>query len=462
MKILLTMNMPYYGDLASNNGALRANRYLAEGLVARGHSVQVVVPAFGATSRLTPVDLSDCLAGAGIAVRTDGSTIRFTINGVAVVATPEVNQLRALLRAQIEAQAPDWVLVSCEDWSQGLLEASLKACPGRVLYLAHSITFLPFGPLAFFPSPHTTRLLEDVAAILACSRYVQSYIHKTSGLDSTVFYWPAYGPGPFPDFAKVNEGFVTLINPCAMKGIGIFLDLARSLPEVAFAAVPTWGTTAADRHALAGEANITVLDPVEDIDLILVRTRILLMPSLWPEGFPLTCIEAMLRGIPVLASTIEGLVEAKLGSGPILPVRPIDCFSHLLDSNQIPIALVPEQDPAPWREALVSLLSDRTLYEKHSRTGREKALQFVAGLGVEPLEEIFVRLAAQRSPVAPVLEAAPTLGKLTPEQQALLMLLLEEATPSFQDMVEPMQMAQLTQATGRPIPCLHLPVESTR
>ena len=48
------------------------------------------------------------------------------------------------------------------------------------------------------------------------------------------------------------------------------------------------------------------------------HTRILLVPSLWGEAFGLVVVEAMLRGIPVLASNVGGLVEAKLGVDYIL------------------------------------------------------------------------------------------------------------------------------------------------
>ena len=58
-------------------------------------------------------------------------------------------------------------------------------------------------------------------------------------------------------------------------------------------------------------ANVTVLETVPGIDEVLSRARLLLMPSLWLEGFGLIAMEAMLRGLPVIASDSGGLVEAK-------------------------------------------------------------------------------------------------------------------------------------------------------
>ena len=43
--------------------------------------------------------------------------------------------------------------------------------------------------------------------------------------------------------------------------------------------------------------NVTVLETVPNIDEVLSRARLLLMPSLWLEGFGLIAMEAMLRGL---------------------------------------------------------------------------------------------------------------------------------------------------------------------
>jgi glycosyltransferase involved in cell wall biosynthesis len=64
------------------------------------------------------------------------------------------------------------------------------------------------------------------------------------------------------------------------------------------------------------------------------------MPSLWQEAFSITVVEAMLRGIPVLASNIGGLPEAKLGTDFLLPVTAIERFTEELDERLIPTPLV--------------------------------------------------------------------------------------------------------------------------
>src|SRR5205085_5252608 len=200
------------------------------------------------------------------------------------------------------------------------------------------------------------------------------------------FHFPIYGGGPFPKYGNFDEGFVMMINPCAMKGISIFLALAKSLPDIRFAAVLTWGTTAEDRLALGQLPNVKLLNPVDDIDEVFAQSRILLMPSLWSEAFGLTAIEAMLRGIPTLASNVGGLPEAKLGVDYVLPVRPIESYRQEFDSRRLPVPIVPEQDVACWLDALQSLVSDRSHYERLSTESRQAAIAHVSGLCVSSAE----------------------------------------------------------------------------
>ena len=108
-------------------------------------------------------------------------------------------------------------------------------------------------------------------------------------------------------------------------------------------AVPTWGATREDRAARARYRNIEVLDPVVDIDEIFRRTRVLLVPSLWAEARSRIVVEAMLRGVPVMAADVGGIAEAKMGVPYLLPVNPIVKYQARLDERMAPVAEVPEQ-----------------------------------------------------------------------------------------------------------------------
>ena len=146
---------------------------------------------------------------------------------------------------------------------------------------------------------------------------------------------------------------------------------------------------------MAQMPNVRLLKPVEDIDEIFAQTRILLTPSLWAEGKARIIVEAMLRGIPVLASNVGGNPEAKLGIDYVLPVRPIERYEEHWDDTGNPsmVPAVPEQDIGPWLDALRELLLDRTRYESLSTASRDAALAYVSSLGIAPLEDFLQGLA---------------------------------------------------------------------
>src|SRR5205814_6456739 len=105
--------------------------------------------------------------------------------------------------------------------------------------------------------------------------------------------------------------------------------------------------------------NVTVLKPVDDINLLLARTRVLLAPSLWAEARSRMVLEAMLRGVPVMGADVGGIPEAKMGVPYLLPVTPIAKYETRLDEQMVPVANVPQQDIEPWRAALGRLLEAR-------------------------------------------------------------------------------------------------------
>ncbi len=180
-------------------------------------------------------------------------------------------------------------------------------------------------------------------------------------------------------------------------------------------------------------------DPTDHIDDIFAHTRVQLVPALGNESFGQIVVEAMLRGIPVLASDVGGLPEAKLGVDYTLPVNPIQQYESTFDERSIPIPIIPDQSGliAIWRETLQSLLADHERYDRLSRASREAALAFVAGLSVVPFETYLEGLEPKAHPIqpAPPQRSAPAvapgdldaqLQHLSPETRTLLALRLSE------------------------------------
>ncbi len=188
--------------------------------------------------------------------------------------------------------------------------------------------------------------------------------------------------------------------------------------------VPGWGTTAGDRRALARLPNVRVLPNARDIDDVLAGTRVLLMPSLWYEGFGLIVMESMLRGIPVVASDSGGLVEAKRGTGlRDSGARPSSATRRCSTSCAMPLPVVPENDAAPWVAALGDCSRIARTYERESAASRAAAPRFVAGLDAADLE----RYLAAWSRARRRRRTAATMESLSPEKRALLLERLRPA-----------------------------------
>ncbi|HLH19727.1 MAG TPA: thioesterase domain-containing protein [Bryobacteraceae bacterium] len=427
MRILLAQNSLYY---PAHGGGDKSNRLLIEALAARGHECRVVarIPVFGA--REQEQYLAE-LAQRGVAAVAESGTVRFDRHGVAVRVVTDAN-LRAAFEAEAAAFRPEIILASTDDPAQLLLEAALRQSEAWVVYLARATLAVPFGPDCAFPSESKTQRLRAAARVVGVSRYVAEYSRRYAGIDAVHVPISLLDPGPWPELGRFENEFVTLANPCAVKGIDIFLALADAFPETAFAAVPTWGTNARDRAALAARPNVRLLDPVDDIDELLRRTRVLLVPSLWAEARSRIVVEAMLRGVPVMAADVGGIPEAKLGVPYLLPVKPIAKYRPEVDEQMVPVAEVPPQDVGPWREALARLLEDRGHYGEIARESRRAALAYAAGLSVEPFEALLEEAKGARvaSAAAPERAGGSGVAALSPEKRRLLALRLRQRAPS--------------------------------
>jgi glycosyltransferase involved in cell wall biosynthesis len=243
-------------------------------------------------------------------------------------------------------------------------------------------------------------MVRQAQAVVAIGHHTAAYINRHSGRPAHVVHPPIYGSEPYAQYGGfhhvgIQQGSILMINPCVVKGISIFLALAEQFPQYSFTALAGWGTTQEDRAALASVSNITVLDSVPNIEDVLSQARLLLMPSLWYEGFGLIAMEAMLRGLPVISSDSGGLVEAKQGTKFVIPVRPIEEYEAVFDENLMPKPVGSEQDSAPWVRALRTLLTNQVVYEEEAARSRAAALQFVRGLNAADFETLLLSLTPQ-------------------------------------------------------------------
>ena len=423
MRILLAHNSLYF---PSHGGGDKSNRLLMAALAERGHDVRVVarVESF---SRSAENNLLAQLEARGVApdARVDG-VVRFRLGRVEVRVVASNPNLRGYFTRAVDEFDPDVILTSTDDPAQILLEPALRAARARVVYLIRATIAAPFGPDSAFRSEAKTRVLRHVDGAVGVSHYVANYVREQGGVDAIHVPISLLEPQAYPDLGGFDNEFVTFVNPCAVKGLTIFTALAKLFPQVKFAAVPTWGSLGAELDPIEHLPNVSILNPVDQIDDLLKRTRITLVPSVWAEARSRMVLESLVRGVPVIASDAGGLREAMLGVDYLLPVNIVTHYRAAVDANMVPVADVPPQNIEPWRQTLERLVTDREHYEELRRRSREAGLAYANNLTAEPFERYLQELCGR--PQRRRAEAAKGPVQLSPEKLKLLALRVKHRT----------------------------------
>src|SRR3954449_2183898 len=170
MRILLTANASY---VPPRGGATRSNLIWMDQMASAGHRCRIVCGAAG-----------------------EGAELRFHAS-IAVFAVEDPGRRIQVLRQQIHEFQPDWVLVSSEDLGHGLLREAQHSAPGRVVYLAHTPQFFPFGPASWNPDREGGELVRNAAGVVAIGHHMAGYIERSLGRSAAVIHPPIYGAGPF-------------------------------------------------------------------------------------------------------------------------------------------------------------------------------------------------------------------------------------------------------------------------
>ena len=204
-------------------------------------------------------------------------------------------------------------------------------------------------------------LFRPVDAILVPSRYAQEHYQRTLGLPCTAI------PGPW-DWERVRcphvDGrYVTFVNPQPHKGVLVFarlaLELGRRRPDIPLLIVESRARAEGLRNTgldLSGLDNLHVTANTPDPRVFYQVSRLVLIPSLWQEAFPRVAVEAMINGIPVLASRRGGLPEALAEAGFLFDV-PARCTP---EAGLAPSA----EEVAPWVDKIIRLWDDPAFYEQ--------------------------------------------------------------------------------------------------
>lgn len=113
---------------------------------------------------------------------------------------------------------------------------------------------------------------------------------------------------PVATSSAARDGVLFVGRLSAEKGVGVLIEVARALPHRRFTIVGG-GDDARWRAMAPGNVVFTGVMAGAAAREAMTRAALLVMPSLWYEGFPMTLLEAFARATPVVASRIGSLAE---------------------------------------------------------------------------------------------------------------------------------------------------------
>lgn len=197
-----------------------------------------------------------------------------------------------------------------------------------------------------------------IARYLAISNYQRDML-IAMGMDGAqieTIYHPVAIPDLAPDSQRNGGDYVLFVGRLERyKGIFPLIEVARRLSATRFVFVGSGPDEAEAQQAAAGLSNVEWRGAMSGAALTEVRARALcaVVPSLGPEPFGLTSIEALAHATPVVASAIGGLTET---------VRDGEDGFH-----------VPPGDTDALYDRLARLIADTDLARRMGLSGRTRA-----------------------------------------------------------------------------------------
>ena len=178
-----------------------------------------------------------------------------------------------------------------------------------------------------------------------------------------------------------------LVNPAVHKGLELVLGLARTRPDIPFAVTRMFHPREREdfphfAESLGDLPNVALRPPTADQSELYRDARVVLMPSLRPEGFGRVAAEADVCGIPLIGTRTGGIPEA---------------------AGRTALLLDPAAGVAEWERALAAVWDDAAEYARRARSAERPELRpdVVAAAWERHLAEVVVR-AASASPLTSI------------------------------------------------------------
>ncbi|MDV5390966.1 glycosyltransferase [Shewanella xiamenensis] len=145
--------------------------------------------------------------------------------------------------------------------------------------------------------------------LISNSKFIQSEVLRLFNVKSTVVYPYVDVDGLLANYNVLSKATnctkgVVLIGDSALKGVDIFLSLAKDLPQIQFY---IFGKNTSFKSDLV---NVKHMGWSSDNCYPFIYADVVLVPSKWHEAFGRVAVESKTLGIPVIVANRGGLPEA--------------------------------------------------------------------------------------------------------------------------------------------------------
>ncbi|MDB4881825.1 MAG: glycosyl transferase group 1 [Gemmatimonadetes bacterium] len=355
-------------------GAERITLELRDALRARGHEVRV----FASRAELIPGDSfadASCF-GTNTRLQTLTSTINLSASRALARELrdfpPDVVQVQMFLWQLSPAILPLLRGIPSVYWVmtyKSVCPTGLKWLPsgapctdraGAVCLTGGCLTLAGIGPL-MLQRNLWRRARSAFDAIVCCSSAVQREL-EADGVATREVIWPGVKPAGGRGSLRSPPTVTFAGRLASEKGVDVLIRAFRVVRDrQQDARLLIAGTGPAEGALRALIDRLGLLDAVEmlgqldeaQLSGMLDQSWVHAVPSRWPEPFGLTCTEAMMHGVAVVASEIGGLAE--------------------IVQHGVTGLRVPPGDDAALADALALVLSDRSRAERLGAAGSARA-----------------------------------------------------------------------------------------
>jgi hypothetical protein len=369
--------------LDRNSGASLELLTVLEGLAARGHQVSSMSfncydtgDAYKAdleiSEKLDPAKSEDNL------FHYDKNGIRHFLQVAASKDTKKISQtnfdrFRISVTNYIDTFLPDIVVFFGSNEMLPFLDYAKKKGSKIVFYVGTASYEAARRPL-----------FELADAIVTPSDFINTLYQDRFGTSSTVI--PTILPFELPKIdvmqktKRMNDGFITLVNPAVDKGGHIFFAIARDMADLnnRFLAVESRATARFwedNGYKISKIENLFWAPFQSNISTILKASSILIMPSLCDEAAGKVISEAHAYGVPTISYDVGGIAQQSGSAGYVIPLS-----SHLRsDPVKHKYHIVVEQaDTNIWASTIKGLLENPERYSQAVAASLENAKRFSA------------------------------------------------------------------------------------